>query len=121
MDRVTSVITVDVVTLDRITELSGVPDVLVVDAQGRESSVLRSGDLSETSVVVVETCTVDDPTMASPYTEVVDLMQSFGFRETDHWDRDYTFVNRFARGPEAQARPGQFVRDVVFVNANLLR
>lgn len=113
-DRVSRKITVEVKTLENITE----PDMnlLVVDTQGTELEVLESGKnvLSQFEGVIVETCTVQDKTMASLYDDVVDFMRSQGFHSRVFWPRDYTGVVRFARGPKAEARPGEQIRDVVF-------
>lgn len=118
-DRVKKVIEVQVYTLQTVLNQlrEPAPNVLVVDAQGKELDVLSSGDLSGFQMIITETCTTNDPNMASGYREVCDYMASQGFSESDHWSRDYTEVNRFARGPRAESVPEAEIRDVVFVRS----
>lgn len=105
---------VEVTTLARIQATAAVPpDAAVIDAQGRELDVLEGADLTALDLVVVEACTVNDPTMAAPYPAVAARMAAAGFTETDRWVRDYTFVARWARGPGQPVQRGE-VRDVVF-------
>lgn len=114
-DRVAKSIEVDVCRLD---DLAPSADAVVIDAQGRELSVLVAAPWKTLRLVIVETCTVDDPTMAAPYDNVVSFMGTHGFREVDRWVRDYDWLNRWARGP-GQARRGGEVRDVVFYRETL--
>ncbi|MBE4783914.1 FkbM family methyltransferase [Streptomyces caniscabiei] len=109
-DRVTETIEVDVRRLD---EIAPHADAAAIDAQGRELDVLAAAPWQSLRLVVVETCTVADSTMASPYKDVVELMQAHDFREVDRWARDYDWLNRWARGPGQAPRGGE-VRDVVF-------
>lgn len=109
-DRVAETIEVDVRRLD---EIAPQADAAVIDAQGRELDVLAAAPWQALRLVVVETCTVADSTMASPYKDVVELMQAHGFREVDRWVRDYDWLNRWARGPGQALRGGE-VRDVIF-------
>ncbi|WP_304452908.1 FkbM family methyltransferase [Nocardiopsis sp. YSL2] len=114
-DGRTRAVDVEVTTLAHIQAAAEVaPDAAVIDAQGRELDVLDGADLASLDLVVVETCTVADPTMASPHRAVVERMAAAGFTEADRWVRDYAFVARWARGPGQPAPgPGE-VRDVVF-------
>ncbi|MFM9675776.1 FkbM family methyltransferase [Streptomyces brasiliscabiei] len=109
-DRVAEMIEVDVRRLD---DLAPTADAAVIDAQGRELSVLVAAPWKTLRLAIVETCTVDDPTMAAPYEHVVSYMATHGFREVDRWVRDYDWLNRWARGPGHAPRGGE-VRDVVF-------
>lgn len=109
-DRVADTIEVDVHRLD---DLAPTADAAVIDAQGRELSVLVAAPWKTLRLAIVETCTVDDPTMAAPYGHVVSYMHTHGFREVDRWVRDYDWLNRWARGPGQAPRGGE-VRDVVF-------
>lgn len=111
-DRVTKTIEVEVTTLE---ELGLQPDILVVDAQGFELDILKTSDLSRIPMVVVETCSVHDDTMASYHPEVVMYMMSKGYYIHDKWNRDYEGVHRFARGYRSEESPGEYISDVVFV------
>jgi FkbM family methyltransferase len=119
-DGRTSRIEVQVVTLESV-QAAAVPppDMAVIDAQGRELDVLAGADLAALELVVVETCTVDDPTMASPYRDVATVMAGAGFVEAERWVRDYDWVARWARGRNQTGRHGE-VRDVVFVKKEML-
>lgn len=110
VDRVTKTIDVDVRRLD---DLAPTADAAVIDAQGRELSVLVAAPWDSLRLVIVETCTVDDPTMAAPYEHVVSYMATHGFTEVDRWVRDYDWVSKWGRGPGLARRGGE-VRDVVF-------
>lgn len=110
LDRVTKTIDVDVRRLD---ELTPDADAAVIDAQGREMDVLAAAPWGSLRMVIVETCTVDDPTMAAPYDEVCAFMAGRGFTEVDRWVRDYDWVSKWGRGPGLAPRGGE-VRDVVF-------
>ncbi|WP_406200143.1 FkbM family methyltransferase [Streptomyces sp. NBC_01017] len=109
-DRVTRTIDVDVRRLD---ELAPDADAAVVDAQGLELDVLKAAPWDSLRLVIAETCTVDDPTMAAPYDEVSAFMTGRGFHEADRWVRDYDWVSKWGRGPGLAQRGGE-VRDVVF-------
>lgn len=111
-DRVTRTIDVEVTTLENLELL---PDLLVVDAQGLELDILETTDLSRIEMVVVETCSVHDPTMASHHPEVTMYMNSKGFYIHDKWNRDYRGVHQFARGFRPEDGGSEFISDVVFV------
>jgi len=102
------------VTVRRLDAVAPDADAAVVDAQGLELKVLAGAPWRSLRMVIVETCTVDDPTMASPHEEVAAAMASQGFAEVERWVRDYDDVNRWARGAQMPPRSGE-VRDVVFV------
>lgn len=111
-DPVRSTVTVPLVRLD---EVAGDANVIVIDAQGHELAVLAAAPWAQIDVLVVETCTVPDRTVASPYADVVALAEANGLREAHRWVRDYGFINRWGRGRAAPAVPAGEVRDVVFV------
>lgn len=112
-DRVTGSVRVRVRTLaDVQAEAPGPPNVAVIDAQGLELAVLRGADLAPVDLVVVETCTVPDRTMASPYGDVSAFMAAAGFFEAERWTRDQDWVSRWARGRTSST--GGEIRDVVF-------
>ncbi len=110
-DGVDRVINVDVRRLD---DLAPDADAAVIDAQGCELDVLAGAQWSSLRLLIVETSTVDDPTMAAGYGDVSVLAARHGFYEFDRWSRDYDQVNAWARGP-GQPRRGGEIRDVVFV------
>lgn len=113
-DGRTRAVDVDVLPLSMIQDAQKVaPDAAVIDAQGRELDVLAGARLDELALVVVETCTVPDRTMASPYGDVTAFMAGAGFFEVDRWTRDQDWVSRWARG--RQHKTGGEIRDVVFV------
>ncbi|WP_129307994.1 FkbM family methyltransferase [Streptomyces sp. L2] len=109
-DRLADTIDVEVRRLD---DLAPDADAAVIDAQGRELDVLSAAPWDSLRMVIVETCTVDDATMAAPYGETSAVMAERGFFEVDRWVRDYDWLNRWARGPGQAPRGGE-VRDVVF-------
>ena len=113
-DRVTGSVRVPVHTLAHVqADLApGPPNVAVIDAQGLELAVLKGADLALLDLVIVETCTVPDRTMASPYGDVSAFMASAGFFEVDRWVRDQDWVSKWARG--RPHRTGGEIRDVVF-------
>src|SRR5690606_9599604 len=113
-DPVRSTVTVPLVRLD---EVAGDANVIVVDAQGHELAVLAAAPWAQIDVLVVETCTVPDRTVASPYADVVALAEANGLREAHRWARDYQFINRWGRGKLAPAVPAGEVRDVVFIRS----
>lgn len=110
IDKVTKTIDVDVRPLD---EIAPDADAAVIDAQGMELEVLQAAPWDSLRLVIVETCTVDDPTMAAPYGETSAFMADHGFYEADRWARDYDWIAKWGRGP-GQAQRGGEVRDVVF-------
>ncbi|MFJ4009460.1 FkbM family methyltransferase [Streptomyces sp. NPDC090026] len=109
-DQVAEVLDVEVRRLD---DIAPTADAAVIDAQGLELEVLSAAPWESLRLVVVETCTVDDPTMASPYDAVVGAVTARRFAEVERWVRDYDWLNRWARG-RGQPRRGGEVRDVVF-------
>src|SRR5690606_16123386 len=90
------------------------PNILVVDAQGRELDVLKSGPLSGFHMLVSETSTVEDRVMASDYGDLVRYMEGQGFEAATYLSRAYDEVTTFARGSSSPVR-GE-IGDVVFVN-----
>ncbi|MEI5520666.1 FkbM family methyltransferase [Streptomyces brasiliscabiei] len=111
VDRVTGCIEVEVRRLD---DIAPDADTAVIDVQGRELDVLAAAPWASLRVVVVETCTVDDPTMASPHDQVDAFMAGRGFGEVERWTRPYDDVSGWARGAGVPPRGGE-VRDVVYV------
>lgn len=88
-------------------------NVAVIDVQGAELDVLKGADLSRYDVVMVETCTVPDPTMASGYDEVTAHMEANGFEVLEYWTRDYQKMVRWAYKRRTD-QAGE-VRDVIYV------
>lgn len=114
-DRVERTVNVPVYRLSTVLDnLDPHPNILIVDAQGRELDVLKSGPLSGFHMVVSETSTVEDRVMASDYGDVVRYMEDQGFEAATYFSRTYDEVNRFARGTSSPVQ-GE-IRDVVFVN-----
>lgn len=107
-DRVARRIRVSVIPLSDL----GPADCLVVDTQGTELDVLRSGPL-DYRVVIVETCTADDPGMASSHDSVVEYMESQGFGVVAIWGRPYLPIAKRSRGVATGSASAE-VRDVVF-------
>lgn len=100
------------VSVRRLDDVAPDANVAVIDAQGLELAVLRGANLAALDLVVVETCTVPDRTMAAGYDDVVAFMTGRGFALVDYWARDYGFVHRWARGRATQQQ-GE-VRDLIF-------
>lgn len=114
-DGRTRPIEVQVATLAQIQAVSDPPiDAAVIDAQGRELDVLESAIIGELDLVIVETCTAPDPTIAADYDDVAAWMSARGFTEADRWVRDQDWVTQWARGPGQPARGGE-IRDVVYI------
>jgi FkbM family methyltransferase len=113
LDTVASTIEVEVVTLASI---QGDANIAVIDAQGLEVDVLNSGDVRMFDLVIVETCSVDDPTIAATDRSVVQVMAASGFTEVHRWNRDYQWISRWGRGPAGSKVPRGVVSDVAFVN-----
>lgn len=90
-------------------------DAAVVDVQGHELTVLSAAPWGSLRVVVVETCTVDDPAIAPLHETVVDVMAERGFAPVAEFARPYDFIQRWAYGRRTST--GGEVRDVVFVRA----
>lgn len=95
-----------------------VPNVAVVDAQGLELAVLQHAPLYAFDLVIVETSTVLDETMASPYAEVLAYMEDRGFKEVNKWSRDYQWL--FKWGRKTNTRNRGTVDDVAFVSRKVL-
>lgn len=104
------------VPVKRLTDIQGDANIAVVDAQGLEIDVLASGDLDKFDLVIVETCTVDDRTIAAPHDATVAFMEEAGFRVANIWSRDYEWISNWARGKSGRLPKGQ-VNDVAFVKA----
>ena len=104
--------TVDVKVV-RLKDVAKGANVAVVDVQGLELDVLKGADLSRYDIVMVETCTVEDPTMASTYSDVTAYMNDNGFDVAEYWTRDYQWVAKWGRKRQHKER-GE-VRDVVYV------
>jgi len=114
-DGRTRAVTVTVLPLSQIQADAEVPpNIAVIDAQGRELDVLNGADLGDLDLVIVETVTVRDDTMASHYPDVVAHMADAGFVQADAWARDQDWVAQWARG-KGQPRTGGQVLDVAFV------
>jgi len=115
LDQVTRTVGVALRRLDAIA-----PDaqVAVIDAQGHELEVLSAAPWDSLQMVIVETCTVDDPTVASSYDLVTEAVTTKGFVEVDRWTRDYDWVSRWARGNKGQRKTGGEIRDVVFLRGD---
>jgi FkbM family methyltransferase len=109
-DHLARCVTVQVRRLD---EIAPDADVAVIDAQGAELDVLRAAPWDSLELVVVETCTVDDPTVAALYGDVIGFAESVGFVEIGRWVRDYSEVDQWARLRDGvQVEPGE-IRDVI--------
>lgn len=118
-DRVERTIDVDALTPQMLLDDhygDDAPEVLVIDAQGLELSILSHFELPDEKIplVITETCTVRDPTMASHYDDVVELMTHLGYEIVAEWKRDLVGVNRFARGVTDDTKKGEFIIDVAF-------
>lgn len=112
-DSVARTIKVPVVRLDSI---QGDANVAVIDAQGLELEVLGAADMSKFDLVIAECCTRDDPTIAVGYDDMVEFMDSVGFREANKWSRDYQWINKWSRGTKARFHKGDgAVYDAAFI------
>ena len=96
----------------RLADIAQDANVAVIDVQGAELDVLRGADLERYDVVMVETCTVEDPTMASLYSEVTEYMLDHGYEVVEYWTRDYQWVAKWGR--KRDHRQAGEVRDVVY-------
>lgn len=99
----------------RLDEVAPDADAAVIDVQGHELAVLAAAPWSFLHLVIVETCTVDDPLMSARHDEVEAVMTARGFRQVAVFPRDYRAVVRWATGitPSGSGE----VRDVVYVRA----
>jgi len=88
-------------------------DVAVIDVQGHEYAVLSAAPWESLRAVVVETCTVEDPTLSPTYESMVEYMAGRGFVEVAHFPRDYDWIQRWAFGRKTET--GAEVRDVIFI------
>lgn len=109
MDAPKETINVKVV---RLKDIAKTANVAVIDVQGLELDVLRGADLSRYDVVMVETSTVEDATMASNYSDVTAYMLEHGFEVVEYWTRDYQWVAKWGR-KRNHAERGE-VRDVIY-------
>jgi FkbM family methyltransferase len=102
-----------VVKMVRLKDVAKTANVAVVDVQGLELDVLKGADLERFDIVMVETCTVEDATMASSYAEVTAYMSEHGFDVLEYWTRDYQWVAKWGR-KRRHTQAGE-VRDVIYV------
>lgn len=118
-DRILSSVPVEVTTVAAIAPDDA--DMLVVDAQGLELEVLKGagGRLAGFQVVVCETCTLEDRTMAAPHQAVVDFMGGAGFAVAEVWERSYEEISWYVRGGPGAGTSYDRVNDVVFVPETL--
>ncbi|MFF0597913.1 FkbM family methyltransferase [Streptomyces antibioticus] len=118
-DRILSTVAVDVTTVEAIAAPDA--DMLVVDAQGLELDVLKGAGerLAGFQVVVCETCTLEDRTMAAPHDEVVAFMAGQGFAVAAVWERSYEEISWYVRGGPGEGTSYDRVNDVVFVREAL--
>lgn len=100
------------VPLRRLDDIAPDADAAVIDVQGHEFAVLSAAPWESLRVVVVETCTIDAPTLSPRYDAMVHYMAERGFREVAHFVRDYDWIQLWAYGKRVQT--GAEVRDVVF-------
>lgn len=114
-DRVAAV---TLVRTRRLDDIAPDANVAVIDVQGHELRVLAAAPWHALDLIVVETCTVPDRTVAAGYREVVDVMAGRGFVEVHRWDRDLDPILRWARG-KGQPPTGGLVRDVAFARGHL--
>ncbi|MFJ2004807.1 FkbM family methyltransferase [Streptomyces chartreusis] len=114
-DRILSTIPVQVTTVGAIAPDDA--DMLVVDAQGLELDVLKGAGarLAGFQVVVCETCTVPDRTMAAPHKDVVNFMADAGFGVAALWERSYQEISWYVRGGPGDSTLSDRVYDVVFL------
>lgn len=103
----------------KLKDIASDANILVVDVQGIELDVLKSGDLSQFDLVVVQTCTMQDPTVSSYYNDVLDYMVSQGFQEVPRWTptRSYDVIAKWSRGNYGQGKTGGQVFDSTFIKA----
>lgn len=101
------------VPVKRLMDIQGDANIAVIDAQGLEIEVLRAAHMDRFDLVIVETCTVDDRTIAAPHDATVAFMEDMGFRPVNTWSRDYQWIARWGRG-QITGRRG-YVNDVAFI------
>lgn len=91
-------------------------NIAVIDAQGLELEVLSETDFTSLDLLIVECCTVDDPTIAVGYDQLVEFMDEQGYIERSKWSRDYQWINRWSRGSKSRFNRSQgSVLDVAFM------
>ncbi len=116
-DRVTRDITVEV---RRLADVAPDANIAVIDAQGAELEVLSGAPWDALDLLVVEACTVPDPTISPGADQVLAAAAEHGFREVTRWARDYRFIDQFARGPapDGLVLPEGEVLDVVLARVS---
>jgi FkbM family methyltransferase len=101
------------VPVRRLDDIAPDADAAVIDVQGHEFAVLSAAPWDSLQLLVVETCTIDAPTLSPLYDETAAYMAQRGFRELTYFVRDYDWIQLWAFGKRVQT--GAEVRDVVFV------
>lgn len=100
----------------QLRSVQGDANIAVVDAQGLELDVLSETDFTHLDLLIVECCTVDDPTIAVGYDALVEFMDDQGYIEKSKWSRDYQWINRWSRGSKSRFnRSAGSVLDVAFM------
>lgn len=103
--------TIDVPTR-RLDDICPDADAAVIDVQGAEFDVLAAAPWDTLRLLMVETCTIDDPTLSPRYDLMVTYMRGRGFVEVAQFERDYDFIQAWAFGRTTNT--GAKVLDVVF-------
>lgn len=101
------------VSVRRLDDVAPDADAAVIDVQGHEFEVLAAAPWATLRLLMVETCTVDDPSLSPPYEAMTAYMTSRGWREVARYGRDYDWIQRWAFGRTTHT--GGEVRDVVYV------
>lgn len=96
----------------RLDDICPDADCAVIDVQGAEFEVLAAAPWDTLRLLMVETCTIDDPTLSPRYDLMVTYMRGRGFEEVASFPRDYDWIMRWAYGRATAT--GAEVRDVVF-------
>lgn len=99
----------------RLEDIAPDADAAVVDVQGHEFAVLAGAPWGSLRVVVVETCTIDAPTLSPRYDLMARYMTARGYHKRAYFVRDYDWIQLWAYGKRVQT--GAEVRDVVYVRA----
>lgn len=97
----------------RLDEIAPDADAAVIDVQGHEMAVLSAAPWHSLRLLMIETCTVDDPILSPLYADVVAMMAGRGFTEACRLVRDYDYIQKWAYGRVTHT--GAEVRDVVFI------
>jgi hypothetical protein len=100
------------VALRRLDDIAPDADAAVIDVQGHEVAVLAAAPWDSLRLLMVETCTVDDPATAPLYGDMGIYMADRGFVEVTYYARDYDYIQRWAYGRTTTT--GAEVRDVVY-------